>query len=79
MANAFRRQARSVQYPDFKPKEDFSLWLAGYREKVRNAFGYTVDQKDKLDAEVVRLMSGKLQSGLALDTYNHFPAASKAD
>ena len=53
MANAFRGQARNVQYPDFKPKEDFSLWLAGYKEKVKNAFGYTAAQEGELKDEVV--------------------------
>ena len=79
MANAFRRQARNVQYPDYKPKEDFSLWLAGYKEKVKNAFGYTAAQGDELEEEVVRSISGKLQSGAALDTYNRLPAATRAD
>ena len=79
MANAFRRQARNVQYPDYKPKEDFSLWLAGYKEKVKNAFGYTAAQGDELEEEVVRSISGKLQSGAALDAYNRLPAATRAD
>ena len=79
MANAFRRQARNVQYPDYKPKEDFSLWLAGYKEKVKNAFGYTAAQVDELKEEVVRSISGKLQSGTALDAYNRLPAATQGD
>ena len=40
------------------------------RKKVKNAFGYTAAQEDELKAEVVRSISGKLQSGTALDTYN---------
>ena len=39
------------------------------RKKVKNAFGYTAAQEDELKAEVVRSISGKLQSGTALDTY----------
>ena len=79
MANAFRRQARNVQYPDFKPKEDFPLWLAGYKEKVKNAFGYTAAQEAELKEEIVRSLSGKLQSGSALDAYHRLPADTKAD
>ena len=79
MANAFRRQAQNVRYPDFKPKEDFSLWLSGYKEKVRNAFGYTAAQEGDLQDKVVRSLSGNLQSGMALDAYNRLPAATRAD
>ena len=50
LGNAFRRQARNVIYPDFKPKEDFSLWLTGYKEKVKNAYGYTAAQDAELKA-----------------------------
>ena len=77
IANAFRRQPQNVKYHDYKPKEDFSLWLAGYREKVRNAFGYAVDQNADLEAEVVRSISGKLMSGPALDAYNRLPPPAK--
>ena len=38
IANALRRHAGNVIYPDYDPKEDFTLWLAGYKEKVRNAY-----------------------------------------
>ena len=60
LANAFRRQSRNIQYDDYKPKEDFPLWLAGYKEKVKNAFGYTPAQEDDLKEEIVRAISGKL-------------------
>ena len=79
LANAFRRQSRNIQYDDYKPKEDFPLWLAGYKEKVKNAFGYTPAQEDDLKEEIVRAISGKLQSGSALDAYHSLPAATKAD
>ena len=79
MANAFRRQASNVDYPDYKPKGDFSLWLSGYKEKVKNAFGYTAAEEDELKAEIVRSISGKLQSGTALNAYNRLPAATQTD
>ena len=63
------RQQEDENYPDFKPKEDFTLWMSGYREKVRSANGFTAAQNDEVDAEVVRSISSKLQSGTALDTY----------
>ena len=77
MANAFRRQARNVEYPDYKPKEDFSLWLAGYQAKVRNAFGYSAAEIADLKAEIVRSLPGKLQAGTALDTYERLSDATK--
>ena len=73
------RSSKSIHYPDFKPKEDFTLWLAGYREKVRNANNLTAAQNDQLDAEIIRSISSKLQSGTALDTYTRLSAAEKAD
>jgi len=79
IADAFRRQARNIQYADFKTTEDFSIWLAGYREKIRNAFGLNREQDDQVDAEVLRSISGKLHSGTALDTYNRLPAAIKGN
>ena len=79
MANAFRRQAENVRYPDYDPKEDFSLWLAGYRAKVKNAYGYTVDEADDFDAEIVRSLPGKLKPGSALETYERLPVATKED
>ena len=79
MANAFRRQAKNVIYDDYNPKEDFSLWIAGYKEKVRNAFGFTRAQDAEVEAEVVRSISGKLSCGTALDTYTRLPAADKTD
>ena len=73
------RSSKSIHYPDFKPKEDFTLWLAGYREKVRNANNLTAAQNDQLDAEIIRSISSKLQSGTALDTYTRLSAAEKAN
>ena len=69
-ARALQQQSKNVIYPDYKTKEDFSLWLTGFREKIRNAFHYTPAQEDLVNAEVVRSISGKLQCGAALDTYN---------
>ena len=60
-------------------RKKISLWLAGYKEKVRNAFGYTAAQEGELNDEVVRSISGKLQSGTALDAYNRLPAATRGD
>ena len=79
MANAFRRQAKNVIYADYKPKEDFTLWLSGYREKIRNAFGLNTAQDAEVNAEVIRSISGKLQCGTALDTYNRLAQEVKVD
>ena len=69
MANAFR----------ITSQRRISLYGSqATRKKVKNAFGYTAAQEDELKAEVVRSISGKLQSGTALDTYNRLPAATQA-
>ena len=48
------RQAQNVEYPDYEAKEDFPVWLTGYREKIRNAYGLNHGQDDLVNAEVVR-------------------------
>ena len=77
MASAYKRQ--NVVYPDYNPKKDFTSWLAGYREKSRNAHGLTHAQNAEVDAEVLKSISSKLECGTALDAYNGLPAAAKGD
>ena len=77
--NAVRRNPKNVQYHDYKTKADFSLWLAGYREKIRNAFGFTSAQDVEVNAEVLRSISGRLETGTALDAYNCLPDTVKAN
>ena len=79
LANAFRRQARNVVYNDYNPKDDFTLWVTGYKEKVRNAFGFNHDQDAEVEAEVVRSIPAKLTVGTALDAYNQLPDDDKTD
>ena len=76
---AFQRQAHNVKYADYKDGEDFTLWLSGYRERIRNAFGFNATQDADVNAEVVRSISGKLQVGTPLDAYNTLPAEVKND
>ena len=68
LTNAYRR--RCISYPDYKPTMDFGIWMNGLREKIRYAFGFTHDQTDEVDAEIVRSISGRLQVGTALDAYH---------
>ena len=74
MAIALRR----ISYPDYRPKEDFPLWLQGFREKVRTAFGFNQTQNNEVNAEVLKAISGKLACGTALDTYNRLSEVDKA-
>ena len=76
--NAVRCNPKNVQYHDYKTKADFSLWLAGYREKI-NAFGFTSAQDVEVNAEVLRSISGRLETGTALDAYNCLPDTVKAN
>ena len=69
-ARAMRCQPQDVIYDDFQMEDDFTLWLQGYREKIRSTYGYTPAQDDDVDAEVVRSISGRLEPGTPLDTYN---------
>lgn len=64
------RRHKHVVYSDYKPKDDFTLWITGFREKVRAANDFTQRQEDEVDEKVVKLISSKLTSGTALDTYN---------
>ena len=56
---------------------DFGVWINGLREKIRYAFGFTHDQTDEVDAEIVRSISGRLQVGTALDAYHRLTDAEK--
>ena len=56
---------------------DFGIWMNGLREKIRYAFGFTHDQTDEVDAEIVRSISGRLQVGTALDAYHRLTDAEK--
>ena len=76
---ALRQQSKNVVYPDYKVKNDFTVWLKGYREKIRYTFHYTAAQDTTIDAEVVRSISGKLESGPALDAYERLEDAAKTD
>ena len=58
LADAYKR--KSITYPDFKPTMDFVMWVNGYKEKIRIAFGLTTAQNDEVQAEVVRSISGRL-------------------
>ena len=45
---------RKIVYPDYKPVKDFTLWLQGYRGKLRLACGLTAAQEDIVDEQVVK-------------------------
>ena len=76
---ALRQQPKNVVYQDYEGEDDFSLWLQGYREKIRSGYGYTAAQDDEVNAEVVQGISGKLKPGTPLDTYNRIPEDIKAN
>ena len=70
MKSALESQPREVLYPDYETTEDFPLWLSGYAAKIRNAYGYGLDDDDMVKAEVVRSICGRMSVGRALETYN---------
>ena len=59
-----------VIYPEYEMENDFSLWLSGYIARVRSAFGFKLDETNKVKEEVVLSISGRLSVGPALNTYN---------
>ena len=72
-------QPRNISYPEYTAKEDFTLWLSGYVARVRSEYGFKLDEKDKLEKEIIRSISGKLSVGSALDAYNRLSYDDKTD
>ena len=79
MMTALRAQPKPIIYPDYKPTQDFPLWLTGLMAKIRAAHGFKLTEADKVQAEVIRSIAGKLSVGSALDTYNRLTEEEKAD
>ena len=69
-AAAVAKQPRQVVYPEYKPEDDFTLWLTGYVARIRTTYGFKLDETAKVQEEVVRSISGKLSVGSALNAYN---------
>ena len=78
-AAAISAQRRHIIYPEYKPEDDFALWLSGYVARIQSAYGFKLDEKEKLDEEVVRSIAGKLSVGSALDAYNRLSYDEKID
>ena len=70
LTEALTKQPKYLHYADYKTTDDFPLWLTGLAAKIRHAYGYKPDEDNKVKAEIVRCISGKLTVGQALDAYN---------
>ena len=77
MAAAIRDQPKQVRYPDYRPTEDFTLWLSGYRARVMSAYGFKPTETTKIEDEIIRSISGKLAVGAALDAYDRLETDDK--
>ena len=42
------RQPREITYPDYKTKEDFTTWVAGYGKKIQYSFGFKNNEQRKV-------------------------------
>lgn len=73
------KQPRHILYPDYETNEDFTLWLSGYVARVQSAYGFKLEEKEKLEEEVVRSIAGKLAVGSALDAYNRLSFDEKSN
>ena len=74
---AIARQPRFIAYPEYSTKDDFTLWLSGYVARVHSEYGFKLDEKEELENEVVRSISGILSVGPALDAYNRLSIGDK--
>ena len=79
MVNALTKQPRYINYPVYKTKDDFPLWLAGYWAKMRHGYGYKLTEDDMVKEEVIRSISGKLSVGGALDAYDCLTDVERAN
>ena len=70
---------RKIVYPDYKPGENFPLWMQGYRGKIKLNCGLDESKANEINEAIVKSIPGKLSSGTALDAYNSLAAATKAD
>ena len=77
VASAFRDQPKQIRYPDYRPTEDFTLWLSGYRARVTSAYGFKPADTTKIEDEIIRSISGKLAVGAALDAYDRLEPDDK--
>ena len=78
-AAAIAAQRRQIVYPDYRTEDDFSLWLSGYVARIQSAYGFKLEEKEKLEEEVVRSIAGKLSIGSALDAYNRLSYDDKIE
>ena len=77
-AAAIAAQRRHIVYPDYRTEDDFSLWLSGYVARIQSAYGFKLDEEEKLKEEVVLSIAGKLSVGSALDAYNRLSDVDKS-
>ena len=78
-AAAVAGQRHNIFYPEYKPEDDFVLWLSGYVARIQSAYGFKLEEKEKLEEEVVCSIAGKLSVGSALDAYNRLSYDDKID
>ena len=79
LTQALVNQPKYFKYKDYETTDDFPLWLSGYAAKIRLAYGYQIDEEQKVKDEIVRSISGKLSAGSALDAYQNLPVEDKRD
>ena len=79
MTNALNQQARHIHYKDYKTTDDFLAWLAGYRAKVQDAYNFGPNDKARIDAQIVKSISSRLEVGSALDAYNRLDPQDKTN
>ena len=79
LTKALAKQPRMIDYKEYETKDDFLQWLAGYRAKIQDAYGFGPGEVEEINAQVARSISGMLSVGSALNAYNRLDPADKGD
>ena len=79
LTKALAKQPRAIDYPEYETTDDFLQWLAGYRAKIQDAYGFSPGEVEKINAQVARSIGSMLSVGSALNAYERLEPADKDD
>ena len=79
LTKALAKQPRAIDYPEYETTDDFLQWLAGYRAKIQDAYGFSPGEVEKINAQVTRSIGSMLSVGSALNAYERLEPADKDD
>ena len=65
----------TIIYPDYEMSENFQTWLSGLEARVRDAFRFSLDDKNELEEEMCQCIPARLSVGEALNAYHRLTSA----